>query len=120
MSYNLEAQVYTEPQILYDLSNLLEGLSDSTPNYHIEVIALEMARLRSASDRNQTLPTLDLTAQIGFRGSGGSWGGIDLIVNPFTKGKNALIELIIHLFMDVAVRHVESFSMIADVNTAAA
>ncbi len=75
LSYNLEAQVYTEPQILYDFSNLLEGLLDSTPNYHIGVIALEMARLRSARDRNQTLPTLDLIAQIGFRGTGGSWGG---------------------------------------------
>ena len=75
MSYNLETQAYTEPKVLDDFSTLLNSLLDNTPNYHIGVIALEIARLRLVRDRNQTLPTLDLIAQAGYRGSGGSLGG---------------------------------------------
>ena len=75
LSYNLEAQGYGEPQISDDFSALLTSLLDSAPNYRIGVIALEIARLRLVHDRNQTLPTLDLIAQAGFRGTGGSLGG---------------------------------------------
>ena len=75
LSYNLEAQTYSEPQIPDDFSTLLTTLLDSTPNYRIGEIALEIARLRLVRDRNQTLPTLDLIAQAGFRGTGGSLGG---------------------------------------------
>lgn len=38
------------------------------------------------------------------------WGGIDLLVNPYTKGKEALVELIINAWYDLGVRHTVSFT----------
>lgn len=86
LSFDLEAKAYTEPQMTDDFSSLFNGLLDSAPNYHIGVIALEIARLRSDRDRNQTLPTLDLIAQIGFRGTGGSLE--DSIESAFSRDNN--------------------------------
>ena len=74
LSYNLEAQAYGEPQIPDDFSTLLATFLENTPNYRIGVIAIEIAQLRFVRDRNLTLPTLDLIAQAGFRGTGGSLG----------------------------------------------
>lgn len=39
------------------------------------------------------------------------WGGLDLMVNPYTKGKEALIELIIHSWYDMGVAHNKSFTV---------
>lgn len=39
----------------------------------------------------------------------GQWGGLDMIFNPYTKGKEALIEVIMHSWYDLAVRHALSF-----------
>lgn len=39
----------------------------------------------------------------------GQWGGVDLLVNPYTKGKEAQIEFIINAWYDIAVRHAASF-----------
>lgn len=38
------------------------------------------------------------------------WGGIDLLVNPYTKGKEALVEMIINAWYDIGVRHAASFT----------
>lgn len=37
------------------------------------------------------------------------WGGIDLMVNPYTKSKEALVEVTLHAWYDLAVRHAASF-----------
>ena len=37
------------------------------------------------------------------------WGGVDLLINPYTKGKEASVEIIINAWFDHGVRHVESF-----------
>lgn len=37
------------------------------------------------------------------------WGGVDLLFNPYTKGKEALVEIIMHNWFDLAVRHNVSF-----------
>lgn len=37
------------------------------------------------------------------------WGGVDLLVNPYTKGKEALVEMIINAWYDLGVRHPVSF-----------
>jgi len=42
------------------------------------------------------------------------WGGIDLIVNPYTKGKEGLIEIIVHSNWDVGIEHPESFAAMQD------
>lgn len=86
LSYNLEAQAYGEPQIPDDFSTLLATFLENTPNYRIGVIAIEIAQLRSVRDRNLTLPTLDLIAQAGFRGTGGSLG--DSIESAFSRDNN--------------------------------
>jgi hypothetical protein len=39
----------------------------------------------------------------------GQWGGVDLLVNPFTKGKEANVEIIINAWFDSAVRRAASF-----------
>ena len=86
LSCDLEAQVYSEPQVLHDFSGLLTTLLHSVPNYQIGVIALEMARLRLAHDQNQTLPTLNLIAQAGFRGVGGSLE--NSLESAFSRGED--------------------------------
>lgn len=37
------------------------------------------------------------------------WGGVDLLINPYTKGKEATVEIIINAWFDHGVRHAESF-----------
>ena len=44
------------------------------------------------------------------------WGGIDLLVNPYTKGKEALIELIIHSWYDLGVAHNKSFTICNEID----
>lgn len=39
----------------------------------------------------------------------GTWGDPDLIVNPFTGDTSGVIRLTMHQFVDMAVRHAESF-----------
>ena len=75
LSFDLEAQAYSEPQILDDFSVYMTALLENSPAYHIGQIALEIARLRFVRNKNQTLPSLDLIAQVGFTGTGGSLGG---------------------------------------------
>jgi hypothetical protein len=44
----------------------------------------------------------------------GLWGGLELVVNPFSKDTQALVRVTIHQFADVQLRHAESFSAIKD------
>ena len=44
----------------------------------------------------------------------GQWGGLDLVVDPYTKAKNAQIELVVNSWWDIAVRHPESFAAMQD------
>jgi HK97 family phage major capsid protein len=46
----------------------------------------------------------------------GQWGGVDLLINPYTKGKEAQIEVIVNSFWDVAVRHPESFCICNEIS----
>ncbi len=48
----------------------------------------------------------------------GQWGGLDVLVNPYTKGKEGLVEIVIDTFYDVGVRHAESFAAMQDALTA--
>lgn len=48
----------------------------------------------------------------------GQWGGLDVLVNPYTKSKEGLIEVNVDMFYDVGVRHAESFSAMQDALTA--
>lgn len=44
----------------------------------------------------------------------GQWGGMDIIVNPYTQAKNATVEVVVNTFWDIQARHQESFSIIVD------
>ncbi len=46
----------------------------------------------------------------------GMWSGIELMVNPYTKAKTAETEMIIHVYVDTAVRRPESFAAIKDID----
>lgn len=46
----------------------------------------------------------------------GMWSGLELMVNPYTKAKNAETEMIIHVYVDTAVRRPESFAAIKDID----
>ncbi len=45
----------------------------------------------------------------------GQWGGLDLIVDPYTAASNAQVKVYIHSFWDVCLRHVQSFAAMKDV-----
>ena len=43
-----------------------------------------------------------------------NWAGLDLLVNPYTKGKEALVEVIANSWWDMKVRHAQSFAAMLD------
>lgn len=47
----------------------------------------------------------------------GQWGGLDIVVDPYTLKKTGEIETTINAFHDVFVRRIESFAAIKDITT---
>lgn len=45
----------------------------------------------------------------------GQWGGLDVIVDPYSKKKSGEIEIMLNAYHDVLVRHEESFAAIKDI-----
>lgn len=48
----------------------------------------------------------------------GEWGGLDVVVDPYTLKKQGDIEITVHTFADVAVGHAASFAAMKDALTA--
>lgn len=48
----------------------------------------------------------------------GQWGGIDIIVDPYTRAKEAMVVVTINSFWDIAIKNLASFAMIKDATTA--
>jgi len=46
------------------------------------------------------------------------WGGLDLVVDPYTQATSNLIRLVANTYADCGVRHAESFAAMADALTA--
>jgi HK97 family phage major capsid protein len=44
----------------------------------------------------------------------GQWGGLDIVVDPYVNAINAIINVYVNSFWDVAVRHPESFAACKD------
>lgn len=44
----------------------------------------------------------------------GEWGAMEFIADPYTQARAGIINLTVHAFVDVAVRHAESFAAIKD------
>lgn len=74
LAYDVEANAYTEDEIVDEFSSFMATVLDTSPRSHIAEIALEVARLRLVKDKNGKLPSLDLIAQYGFSGEGDSMG----------------------------------------------
>ncbi|ALV25033.1 phage capsid protein [Campylobacter iguaniorum] len=49
----------------------------------------------------------------------GLWGGIDLIVDPYTLSKTGKIQIVADQFADIAIRRAESFAVIKDAKVTA-
>ena len=47
----------------------------------------------------------------------GQWNGLDIIVDPYTAAKMAQVNVFIHSWWDVAVRHAQSFAAMLDALT---
>lgn len=45
------------------------------------------------------------------------WAGLDIMVNPYTKAKTAQVEVIVHAWHDIGVRHAASFAAMKDALT---
>jgi HK97 family phage major capsid protein len=48
----------------------------------------------------------------------GYWGGLDIVVDPYTLAREATVRITAHLFFDVAIRRAESFAAMQDALTA--
>lgn len=46
-----------------------------------------------------------------------SWGGMDILVNPYTKGKDGITEVILNTYLDANVHRATSFSAMLDALT---
>lgn len=47
----------------------------------------------------------------------GMWGGLDVLVDPYTGGTSGTVRIVNHQSVDVAVRHAQSFSAMLDALT---
>ena len=43
-----------------------------------------------------------------------SWGGADIIVDPYTHARKAIIDVVVNSFWDIGIKHGQSFSVIKD------
>lgn len=44
----------------------------------------------------------------------GQWAGVDLVLDPYTKSKNAVVTIVVNSWYDTLVRHPESFAAVVD------
>ena len=44
----------------------------------------------------------------------GQWAGLDVVVDPYSSSKNALVTIVVNSWWDAAVRHAQSFAAIKD------
>lgn len=47
----------------------------------------------------------------------GQWGGIDLIVNPYTRAKESIVEVVINSFWDIDAKYDQAFCVMLDAKT---
>lgn len=46
----------------------------------------------------------------------GQWGGLDIVINPYSRDTEGLIRITLATFYDLGVRHPESFAAIVDID----
>ena len=44
----------------------------------------------------------------------GQWAGLDVVIDPYSSSKNALVTIVVNSWWDAAVRHAQSFAAIKD------
>ena len=45
----------------------------------------------------------------------GEWGAIDLLVDPYTNADSGQVRVVAFSFVDIAVRHAQSFAAVSDI-----
>jgi len=48
----------------------------------------------------------------------GQWGGIDLIVNPYSRARESVVEIVINSFWDIDAKYEQAFCVMLDAKTA--
>lgn len=46
----------------------------------------------------------------------GQWGGVDLLLDPYTQATNGLLRVVINAYLDLNILHPESFTAIQDID----
>lgn len=49
----------------------------------------------------------------------GQWGGLEVLVDPYTQATSGIVRMVINMYADVAVLHAASFSATQDIDTTA-
>ncbi|MCH6256645.1 TolC family protein [Puniceicoccaceae bacterium K14] len=75
LSIDIVPQYYIDEYAEGDYKNYLDTLLENSPQFRLAELALEIARVRLGQRSNEKLPSLDLIAQYGFSGIGGSVKG---------------------------------------------
>ena len=47
----------------------------------------------------------------------GEWGTVDLLVDPYTNADSGQVRVVTFSFVDIAVRHAQSFAAVSDIVT---
>lgn len=48
----------------------------------------------------------------------GQWAGVDIVVDPYSSSKNALVDIVVNTWWDMVIRHAESFASCEDADVA--
>lgn len=109
---------YSNPLVAYDLMTT-QKVSSTTGEMLLDKIGGTLAGFPALFSTQVPSDLTDTTYKDQSAMIFGNWrdflvaqfSGIDLLVDPYTKGKEAMIQVIIHSWWDCDVRHPESFSI---------
>ena len=120
----------TNPEVRCELSQILKHASDTASGYVWEdgAAANEGKLLGTPAYISTQVPN-DLTKGSGTALSAllygnwsdlviGLWGGLEVIVDPYTMATKGTVRVTVLQDADIVIRHAESFAVISDISTA--
>lgn len=113
---------YSNPLVAYDLMTT-EKTSGTTGQMLLEKIGGSLAGFPAYFSNQVPSDLTDTSYEDQSAMIFGNWSdfiiaqfsGFDVIVDPYTKGKEAMVQIITHSWWDCDVRHPESFSIAKDI-----
>ena len=112
------AQMLGKPIFQYGSQPMLQPMADGSGD-----AMLANRRLASTSNVPNDLTkgtATDLSALIVGRWADvlvGMWGGLDILLDPYTDAPKGNVRIVAHAEMDISVRYDESFAAITDIST---